>query len=158
MLTGLPPGIQGGELRLLIAPRSGGSVVRAVAWDRWFPPRSTAESVPAGMRAVTVSAQLLIPRRRSLTRTFTSPAVIRELAEMINGMNAAPSYAGRSCMAPMGAYRLAFAPSPGARPAFVANAADGGCGTVGIVAHGTVQPPLDDQDFSLAGPPPACSA
>ena len=148
-LTRLPAGIQGGELRLLIAPRGGGSVVWAVALARWYPPRSAAETVPPGMRAVTISAQLLLPRRRSVTRTFTSASVIRELTDMINGMHAAPSYGPRSCIAPMSAYVLAFAASPGGRPALVANAANGGCGTVAIVTRGTVQPPLDDQTFSL---------
>jgi hypothetical protein len=102
------------------------------------------------MRVVTVSGWLRVPRTRSLTRTFSSPAVIGELTETINRMSAAgPMPPGRHCMGPLNTYRIAFAPSPGARPAFIARAAFGGCGTVGITAAGKNQPPLDDPGGSL---------
>jgi hypothetical protein len=65
-----------------------------------------------------------------------------------NALNAAPSFAGRSCLAVFASYRLAFATAPGARPALIATTAI--CGSVTVVVRGTAQPPLDDQDGVLS--------
>lgn len=149
VLTVVPPGIAGGQVRVLIAPgRQGGSLVLAVAIVRWYPPRSAAEYVPPGMRAVTVSVTLVSARPRVVARTFTAPQVVGRLAGLLNAMNAAPSFAGRSCLAVFASYRLAFATTPGARSGLIATTGD--CGGVAVVVHGTAQPLLDDENGLLS--------
>jgi hypothetical protein len=143
LLTAVPPGIAQGIVDVAIAPgNQGGSLVRVVAIVVWYPPRSPAERVPPGMRAVTVSVTNPAVKPRVVARTFTSPDVVDRLAALLNGMNASPSIADRSCAADPISYRLAFAAVPGALPGFIATTAI--CGTVAIVAHGTLQPLLAD--------------
>lgn len=149
LLTALPPGIAQGIVDVAITPgNQGGSLVRVVAIVVWYPPRSPAERIPPGMRAVTVSVTNLTVKPRVVVRTFTSPGIVDRLAALLNGMNASPSIAGRSCAADLISYRLAFATAPGAPPSFIATT--GICGTVATVAHGTLQPLLADPNGMLS--------
>lgn len=149
LLTTFPPGIANGAVAVLIASGSqGGSVVRVNVIVGWYPPRSAAERVPPGMRAVTVSVTIAAVKSRIVSRTFTSAEMVGRLAALLNGMNASPSIADRSCAALMVTYRLAFATTPGARPSLIATT--GVCGTVAVVAHGTLQPLLSDQTGTLS--------
>ena len=53
-----PAGVSAATVSMAVAPAGtrGGSELRADVQVIWFPPRSTAEHVPAGMRAVTITA------------------------------------------------------------------------------------------------------
>ena len=70
----------------------------------------TEELDPAGFRAVTISADQLIPRPHQVTRTFTSAAVIARLAAFLNWRLPAPAAApaGVSCPAPLVTFTLRF--------------------------------------------------
>jgi len=149
LLTVPPPGIAQGIVDVAIAPgNQGGSLVRVMAIVVWYPPRSPAERMPPGMRSVTVSVTNLAVKPRVVARTFTSPDIVDRLAGLLNGMNASPSIADRSCAAGLISYRLAFATAPGAPPSFITTT--GVCGTVAVVAHGTLQPLLSDQTGVLS--------
>lgn len=138
----LPPGIDQADMTLEVAPGAqGGSVVRGDSDVIWYPPRSAAEHVPAGMHAATITATLRGPRPHTITRTFTSGPVIAKLAGMLNGMHAAPMLT-MSCPAGLASYRVAFAAARGQRP--VLTAATGACLSLTVTAHGKQQPALWD--------------
>jgi len=105
----------------------------------WYPPRSAAEHIPAGMHAVTITASTFLPRPGTITRTFTSPAVVARLAAMLNGAHAS-DLGLVPCPLAVGSYRLAFATSPRAAPYLVAT--DPGCPGIAVSVAGRAQPPL----------------
>jgi hypothetical protein len=144
-----PAGIYQAELVYTVGPGAhGGSLVLIRANVTWYPRRSAAEHVPAGMRAVTVTATVLIPRTRTVTRTFTSPAVIGKLARLLNSLPAAPHLV-MSCPGIPATYRVAFAPARGKRPVLIAST--GGCLSDAVTARGKQQPTLSDPDYRLMG-------
>jgi hypothetical protein len=128
-------------------PSAGGAtLIRADASVSWFPPRSTAEQLnAASFRSVTVTATEVIPRSRTVTRTFTSPAIIGRLAALANRLPATPypDVAAMRCLAVATAYRLEFIPG------VVVYA--GGCGgSDAITVNGKEQPRLWDQGALIA--------
>ncbi len=151
-LRRLPAGVSTATLSMSVAPAGKDvSQFRADVQVIWYPPRSAAEYIPAGMHAVTVTASYVNPKPGSVTRTFTSPATAGRLAALLNG---APASTGGAVMCPMiwVTYRLAFAASPRAAPYLVAT--DGGCGIVRVTALGHAQPALQQPaglDTMLAG-------
>jgi hypothetical protein len=139
-LKPLPAGVSAATLSMAVAPAGKDmSQVRADVQVIWYPRRPAAEHVPAGMRAVTITASYLNPKPGSVTRTFTSAAVVGRLAAMLNG---APASTGgvASCPAIEVTYRLAFEASRQAAPYLTA--ADYGCLSVQVTAAGRTQPNL----------------
>jgi hypothetical protein len=139
-LSRLPAGVSAATLSMAVAPAGKDvSEVRADVQVIWYPPRSAAEYVPPGMRAVTITASFVSPKPGSVTRTFTSPATVGRLAALLNGAHA--STGGTVfCTAIWVTFRLAFAAALHAAPSLVAT--DGGCGIVQVSALGRAQPAL----------------
>src|SRR5262249_14561388 len=83
----LPRGIAHANLEVVVSPRGSGSLIRAEVQVVWYPPRSGAEYIhPGRYRSVTVTVPK--PSEASqdaaVTRTFTSRAVITQLAALLN--------------------------------------------------------------------------
>jgi hypothetical protein len=118
----------------------GGTLIRVDASVSWFPPRSAAEQLNAtSFRSVTVTATEFLPRPATVTRTFTSPAVIGRLVALADSLPATPypDVAAMSCAAGGTAYTLKFAPG------VVVYA--GGCGASdAVTVNGNQQPRLWD--------------
>jgi len=138
----LPAGLMDAVLNTDAVPSAGGTLVRADAGVSWFPPRSAAEQLEAAsFRSVTVTAVQVMPDTRTVTRTFTSPAVIGQLVALADSLPATPyqDVAAMSCVSPAVVYRLDFTPG-------VVIGADG-CGESDTIAvDGKQQPRLFDPD------------
>ena len=117
----------------------------AYAFAAWLPSRTAAEHLdPASFRAVTISADQLVPRPYQVTRTFTSAAVIATLAAFLNRRPPAPAVAlaGLSCPAPLATVTLRFTATGRQAPAVAVTAA--GCMVDAITVNGRPQPSLWD--------------
>jgi hypothetical protein len=139
----LASGLTNAQLGTAEMPSAGGdTLIRVDASVSWFPPRSAAEHLSAAsFRSVTVTATEVIPRPRTVTRVFTSPAIIGRLVALINSLPATPypNVAAMSCLAAATVYRLAFTPG--------AVILAGGCGASdAITVNGKEQPRLWDLD------------
>ena len=146
----LPRGIAHANLEVVIIPRGSGSLIRAEAQVVWYPPRSAAEYIhPGRYRSVTVTVPQLSDASgaATVTRAFTSPAVITQLAALLNrlpGMlptafNCPAMRTGSS--PPPSPYRLVFTPRPRQWPTITA--APVGCSQGGIMVGKHRQPALD---------------
>ncbi len=136
-------------LAIAVRGRHGGTLLRVDARVAWFTPRTAAEYLrPSAFRAVVVRAVVAragsagsVPgsRYQTLRRTFTSPAAIRDLAGVLNGLHA---QAGRSqrCPASRPEFRLSFVPRHG--PPVVVTPA--GCAGEAVTIGGRRQPMLVD--------------
>jgi hypothetical protein len=141
-LKRLPTGVYAAMLSMSVVPAGQHtSVIRADVQVIWYPPRSTAEYLPAGTGAVTITASALNPRPHSVTKTITTRSVIQRLAAMLNGAYAMPRGSFFSCPLESVTYRLAFAKSAGAAPFLVTT--DTGCPGLGITVGGHQQPDLE---------------
>jgi uncharacterized protein YceK len=141
-----PAGLAEAELSTDAMAVADGTLIRADAIVSWFPPRSAAEYLTAaGFRSVTVTATETILRPRTVTRTFTSPAVIGRLAALLNRLPAAPDQdvAAMKCVVGPTSYRLAFTPG-------VVVEADGCGDSDAITVNGQPQPRLWDQGALMA--------
>jgi hypothetical protein len=143
----LASGLTNAELGTAAMPSAGGdTLIRADVSVSWFPPRSAAEQLAAAsFRSVTVTASEVIPRPRTVTRTFTSPAVIGRLVALVDSLPTTPypDVAGMTCAATSTGDRLEFTPG------VVVYA--GGCGeSDAITVDGTQQPRLWDPDVLTA--------
>jgi hypothetical protein len=140
------PGIDAVILDLAVQAHSRTTtLVGAYAFAAWLPYRTAAEHLdPARFRAVTISADQLIPRPHQVTRTFTSAAVIARLAAFLNGRPPAPAaaLAGVSCPAPLTSFTLRFTAAARQAPAVAVSAAD--CMVDAITVNGRLQPLLWD--------------
>jgi hypothetical protein len=139
-LKRLPTGVNAATL--VMSVESAGpdaSVIRADVQVVWYPPRSAAEQIPSGVRAVTVTATTSSPH--PVTRTSTSASVLRRLASMLNGVHAAPGGLVFSCPLLSVSYRIAFASAPKAAPFLVMS--DTGCQELAVTASGHPQPALE---------------
>lgn len=79
----LPRGIAHANLEVVIIPRGNSSLIRAEVQVIWYPPRSAAEYIhPGRYRSVTVTVPAASGGSRggTVTRAFTSQAVITQLA------------------------------------------------------------------------------
>ena len=113
--------------------------------------RSAAEHLePASFRAVTISADQLVPRPHQVTRTFTSAAVITELAAFLNGRPPAPAaaLADLSCPAPAVSFSMRFTPLSSRAPTVTVST--GSCMAATITVNGRQQPLLWDTNGVLA--------
>jgi hypothetical protein len=137
----LASGLTNAELGTAALPAAGGTLIRADASVSWFPPRSAAEQLTAAsFRSVTVTATEFIPQR-TVTRTFTSSAVIGRLVDLLNSLPATPypDVAAMKCAGAATVYRLAFTPGVVVYP--------GECGgSDAITVNGKQQPRLWDPD------------
>ena len=140
------PGINAVILDLAVQAHSRTTtLVGAYAFAAWLPSRTAAEHLdPASFRAVTISADQLVPRPHQVTRTFTSAAVIARLTAFLNGRPPAPTtaLAGLSCPAPLASITLRFTATGGQAPAVAVSAAD--CMVDAITVNGRQQPLLWD--------------
>jgi hypothetical protein len=143
----LASGLASAELGTAALPLAGGdTLIRADASVSWFPPRSAAEQLNAArFRSVTVTFTEVMPRLRTVTRTFTSPAVIGRLAAVADSLPATPDpdVFAMKCPDSTTFYRLAFTPGVVIYP--------GGCGgSDAITVNGKEQPRLWDQGVLTA--------
>ena len=140
------PGIDAVILDLAVQAHSRTTtLVGAYAFAAWLPYRTAAEHLePASFRAVTISADQLVPRAHQVTRTFTSAAVIARLAALLNGRPPAPTaaLAGVSCPAPLVSFTLLFTATGRQAPAVAVSTA--GCMADAITVNGRQQPSLWD--------------
>jgi hypothetical protein len=146
------PGVDAVVLDLAVEAHSRTTtLVGAYAFAAWLPYRTAAEHLdPASFRAVTISADQLVPRPHQVTRTFTSAAVIARLAAFLNGRPPAPAaaLAGVSCPAPLVSFTLRFTAAGRQPPAVAVWTA--GCMVDTITVNGRQQPSLWDTGGSLA--------
>jgi hypothetical protein len=138
----VPSGLTNAQLGTAeMASAGGNTLIRVDASVSWFPPRSAAENLNAvGFRSVTITATEDYPRQRTVTRTFTSAAVIGRLVAVIDRLPATPypDMAGMSCAPAFTSYRLEFTPN-------VVIYWDGCGGGDAIYVNGKAQPGLWDQ-------------
>jgi hypothetical protein len=136
----LPTGVNQESLTMSVVPSGAVTLLRADVQVVWYPPRSDAEHIPAGLPVVTVTASYLgAAEPRTVRKTFTSAALAGRLAAMLNGAHASVQSL-MSCPLARVTYTFAFAASRTARPYLVAN--EEGCGSVGITVNGRQQPAL----------------
>lgn len=145
-------GIYLGQLEVTIAPTaSRSSVVNETAFVIWFPPRSPAENLlnPAGYRSVTITADVVYPRTRQVTRTFSGITATR-LLMFLGGQQAAPDDAPVSCPMRGADFTLAFRPANPRTPAVKVTTY--GCWADDIWFNGVRQPALWDMGtlYSMA--------
>lgn len=140
----LPAGVSQAILSMTVAPSGAMTLLRADVQVIWYPPRSPAEHIPAGLHVVTVTAWILGPGKpRTVSRTFTSAALAGRLAAMLNEAHAwVGVFVG--CPLLVATYKVAFAASRTARPYLVAAGDD--CGSVSITVSGRQQPALRTPD------------
>jgi hypothetical protein len=140
-------GLTSAQLGAAAMPSAGGNtLIRADASVSWFPPRSAAEHLnSATIRSVTITATQVFPRSRTVTRTFTSEAVITRLVALLDRLPATPypDVAAMSCAPAFTGYRLEFAPN-------VVVDWDGCGGSDAIYVNGKVQPRLWDHGVLAA--------
>jgi hypothetical protein len=135
----VPVGVGQASLTLTVAPDgAGGSLLRADAQVIWFPQRPAAESVPASMHAVSITASYAMPQH-NVTRIFTAPATVQRLAALLNGAHASTGGV-MPCPMELVSYRLAFARSAGATPYLTAT--ESGCQILSVTVAGHQQPSL----------------
>lgn len=143
------PGIDAVILDLAVEAHSRiTTLVGAYAFAAWLPYRTAAERLnAASFRAVTIVRDQAFARQRTLSRTFTSAAVIARFAAFLNGRSPAPGslVEGLSC-APGPGYTLRFTAREKHGPAVIVSAL---CQTVAITVNGTAQPLLWDTSGGL---------
>ena len=142
-----PSGLTNAQLETAEMPSAdGNTLIRADASVSWFPPRSAAEYLnAANIRWVTITATQVFPRSRTVTRTFTSEAVITRLVALLDRLPATPypDVGAMSCLPPSTDYRLEFAPN-------VVVDWDGCGGSDSIYVNGKAQPRLWDHGVLVA--------
>ena len=146
----LPQGIAHANLEVVIIPRGSGSLIRAEVQVVWYPPRSAAEYVhPGRYRSVTVTVPKLSDASgdATVTRTFTSRAVVAQLAALLNRLPGmlptafnCPAMTRPLTRVPS-PYRVVFTPRLRQWPTIAA--APVGCWDGGIVVGKRRQPALD---------------
>jgi hypothetical protein len=143
------PGIDAVILDLAVEAHSRTTtLVGAYAFAAWLPYRTAAEHLDgASFRAVTIVRAQLFANQRTMSRTFTSPAVIARFATFLNGRSPAPRSLvdGLSC-APGVSYSLRFTARDKRGPAVSVSAL---CGTIAITMNGKAQPLLWDTSGGL---------
>jgi hypothetical protein len=140
-LKQLPAGVDAATLTMSVTPAGlDASVIRADVQVIWYPSRSAAEQLPGGAHAVTITATPA-SNMRPVIKTFTSAALQRKLAGMLNGVHAAPRGEFANCPANWVSYRIAFATSATATPFLVMT--DAGCSGLAVTADGHAQPALE---------------
>jgi hypothetical protein len=149
ILQGPKPGIDAVILDLAVQAHSRTTtLVAAYAFAAWLPHRTAAEHPDAAsFGGVTIVRDQVFAQQRTVSRTFTSTAVIARFATFLNGRPPAPSslVGGLSC-APVAGYRLRFTPRDKHDPAVTVSAL---CQTVAITVNGKLQPSLWDTGGGL---------
>jgi len=151
MLPAPEPGIDAVVLDLAVQAYSRNTTLVGVyAFAAWLPYRTAAEHLdPASFRSVAiVEDQIIRGKQRTVSRTFTSAAVIARFATFLNARVPAPESAmgEMSCPPPVNTYALRFAARAKHGPAVTAAAF---CGTIAISVNGKQQPWLWDTNGGL---------
>jgi hypothetical protein len=144
------PGIDAVILDLAVQAHSRTTtLVAAYAFAAWLPYRTAAEYLDAAsFGAVTIVRDQVFATHQTVSRTFTSPAVIARFAAFLNGrLPAPPSLAGGLSCAPVAGYALRFTPRDKHDPAVTVSA---WCQTVAITVNGKLQPLLWDTNGGLS--------
>jgi hypothetical protein len=143
-LTTAPPGIDRVDSQLLVSLAAGphrGTVLRADAEMVWYPPRSAAEYVPpAAYHRVAVRATFSWRRPSTVTRSFSSAAIVGKIARLFDDLHTVPP-GTVFCPAVNASYTITFAAAR-SRPRLIVTA-DRCVGDLIIVA-GKAQPGLAD--------------
>jgi hypothetical protein len=146
----LPRGIAQANLEVVVIPRGSSSLIRAEVQVVWYPPRSAAEYIhPGRYQSVTVTVPQLSDTSgdATVTRTFTSRAVIVELAALLNRLPGMLPTAfncpaiTRPLTRVLSPYRVMFTPRSRRWPTIAG--APVGCFDGGIVVGKRKQPALD---------------
>jgi hypothetical protein len=125
----------------------GQTALRTDAQVAWLPPRTAAEKIPPGVRAVTVTPVFGLNRNPGLDRldhafTVTDPAEVARIVALADGLTVYPPGV-HPCPADFGgAMRLAFLDRPGGRVLARFSAQYGGCGAASVSIGGKAQPAL----------------
>jgi hypothetical protein len=108
-----PAGIDSGSQVLVTLTLGPGAttVIRLDAQLIWYPARSGAEYIdPADFRAVVARVSFPSPHALSVTRTFTSGAIIARLAGLFDGMRVVTPQVVHCPGIALGSFRLQFVP------------------------------------------------
>jgi hypothetical protein len=144
------------QLVVTAVPYRGQTALRTDAQVAWLPPRSAAEKIPSGVRAVTVTPVFGLNRNARLDRldhafTVTDPATVARIVALADGLTVYPPGV-HPCPADFGgAMRLAFLARPGGPVLAQFSAEYAGCGTVSVSVGGRSQPALSD--WTTSGQP-----
>jgi hypothetical protein len=144
LLPAPEPGISAAEADVTLEPwHNGSTLIAAYGFATWLPVRSAAEHVnPASIWSVTVTANDAVASQRTVTRTYTSAAIISRIAAFLNSRPAAPELAIPCPMAPV-AYQATFTPKAKDGPKLTASST--GCLTDQVTVNGVSQPQLWDE-------------
>ena len=147
----VPAGIAAAQLVVTLAPASsGGSLLRADAQVTWYPSRTAAEYIdPARYHVLSIRVFVAGRHPHIVHQVVTSQAFIARLATALNRMQAEVLEAVH-CPAIFADYTLSFSVSRSSRPVVVVTANETGCGGAGITVNGQQQPPLVDQNGTVA--------
>jgi hypothetical protein len=147
LLPAPEPGIAAAEANVWVEPWSRGTtLIAAYAYATWLPVRSAAEHLnPGSFRAVTISADTIVPQQHEITRTFTSATVIGRLAAFLNGRPAAPQLSV-PCPFPATSYQLRFTAKAHRGPVVTVSPS---CMTDLITVNGAAQPSVWDTGAGL---------
>jgi hypothetical protein len=156
-LTAPEPGIDAVIVDLVVQAYSRTTtLVSADVWAAWLPYRTAAEHLnPADFRSVTVISQLTNHGKQStVSRTFTSTALIRSLAAVLNSGVPAPDSATALILGCVpGGFSYTFRFTPRAEHGSVVTASPY-CDAIAITVNGKQQPALWDNGTleTIAGP------
>jgi hypothetical protein len=142
------PGVSAAVAAVWLEPwHNGTTLIAAYAYATWLPVRTAAEHLnPGSFRAVTVTATSNVPRQRSVTRTFTSGAIIGRIVSFLNARPAAPQLAF-PCPFPATSYQATFIPKVKGGPKVTVSPS---CMTDQITVNGEDQPLVWDTSGGLA--------
>lgn len=145
-VTGTPDGVTSAMLVATVVPAQLGSTwLRLDAQVIWAPLRTAAEHVnPASYRSVEVIAHRTLPNSGIVTKTFTEPSVVAELAGRLNAMHTAGNTVFYNCqIATSVGERLVFEPRSGQGKQLIATLTP--CDLVQMRIGGKTQPTLLDR-------------
>jgi hypothetical protein len=123
------------EMNVQFYDAGGGvTVIMAEAMVSWQPPRPAAEVIPASVTEVTIAPSGPVPQPAPAPVTVSSPAVVRRLAALVNGLPLSTVAQDVPCPSGSG-FTLTFRVTAGGAPAAVADG-PGACGQVTLRLNG----------------------
>lgn len=148
-LSPVPAVLPQRQLVVTAVAYQGQTALRTDAQVAWLPPRSAAEKIPSGVRAVTVTPVFGLNRDARLDRldrpfAVTDPATVARIVALADALTVYPPGV-HPCPADFGgAMRLTFLSRPGGTVLARFSAQYAGCGTVSVSVGGRSQPALSD--------------
>jgi len=145
LLPAPEPGVSAAIADAWLEPwHDGSTLIAAYGFATWLPVRTAAEHLnPRSFREVTVTAKSILPRRPTVTRTFTSAAVISRITAFLDARPAAPELA-IPCPLPVTSYQATFKGNA------TVTASAAGCLVDRVTVNGVSQPSLWDTSGGLA--------